>query len=80
MPYAAENSGEIMKFVSVGTADWIDYSFETENYKYVLGILLDTRHILQTYCRHDEREIMHMSQLILDSLYTYRTDNDSVVR
>ena len=46
MPYAAKDGEDVLKFVSVGTADWIDYSDETANYKYVLGILLDTRHIM----------------------------------
>lgn len=76
MPYAAQSSGETMKFVSVGTADWVDYSPETENYKYVLGILLDTKHLMQTYYRHNGREILNMSELILDSLQTYRAGND----
>lgn len=79
MPYAAKSSEEVLKFVSVGTADWLDYSPETENYKYVLGVLLDTRHIMQTYCRHNEKEIMNMSQLILDSLQTYRAGNNPAV-
>ena len=76
MPFAARNDDEPLKFVSVGTADWIEYSHETENYKYVLGILLDTKHIMQTYTRHNGREILNMSQLILESIQTYRTEND----
>lgn len=76
MPFAARNDDEPLKFVSVGTADWIEYSPETENYKYVLGILLDTKHIMQTYTRHNGREILNMSQLILESIQTYRTEND----
>lgn len=75
MPYAAQSKEEITKFVSIGTADWIVYSPETENYKYVLGILLDTRHIIQTFSRHNGREILKMSQLIVDELATYRLDN-----
>lgn len=75
MPFAARND-DPMKFVSVGTADWIEYSPETENYKYVLGILLDTKHIMQTYTRHNGREILNMSQLILESIQMYRTEND----
>lgn len=72
MPYAAKDGEDVLKFVSVGTADWIDYSDETANYKYVLGILLDTRHIMQTYSRRNRREIFNMSELILNSLQTYR--------
>lgn len=76
MPYAAKDGEEVLKFVSVGTADWIDYSPATANYKYVLGILLDTRHIMQTYSRLNRREILNMSELILDSLQAYRARND----
>ena len=77
MPYAAREGDEPLKFVSVGTADWVEYSPETENYKYVLGILLDTKHIMQTYTRHNGREILNMSQLILDSIQSYRAETDT---
>lgn len=72
MPFAAFEGEEPLRFVSVGTADWIEYSPKTENYKYVLGILLDTKHIIQTYSRHNGKEILKMSQMILDSIRTYR--------
>ncbi len=78
MPYAAREGDGPLKFVSVGTADWIEYSPETENYKYVLGILLDTKHIMQTYTRRNEREILNMSQLILDSIQAYRAEVETV--
>lgn len=77
MPFTAREGDAPLKFVSVGTADWIEYSPDTENYKYVLGILLDTRHIMQTYARHNGREIMNMSQLILDSIREYRTETEN---
>lgn len=77
MPYAAREGDEPLKFVSVGTADWVEYSPETENYKYVLGILLDTKHIMQTYTRHNGREILNMSQLIMDSIQSYRAETDT---
>lgn len=76
MPYSAGENDEPLKFVSVGTADWIEYSAETENYKYVLGILLDTKHIIQTYTRHNAREILKMSQLIVNAISEYRNEND----
>ena len=76
MPFAACDGDAPLKFVSVGTADWIEYSPETENYKYVLGILLDTKYIMQTYSRHNAREILDMSQLVLESISLYRNDND----
>lgn len=76
MPYAASPNDGPLKFVSIGTADWLDYSPESENYKYVLGVLLDTKYLLRTYSRHDGKEILNMSQLILDSLQAYRAEND----
>lgn len=72
MPYAAKDGENPLQFVCVGTADWIEYSATTENYKYVLGILLDTKHIMQTYTRHNEKEIISMAQLIADSIQSYR--------
>lgn len=77
MPFAAKDGEDVYKFVSVGTADWIDYSTETANYKYVLGILLDTRHIMQTYSRLNRSEILKMSELITESIQTYRMNYDS---
>ena len=65
-----------MKFVSVGTADWIEYSPRTENYKYILGMLLDTRYIMNTYTRHNEKEILNASELIVKSLEKYRLDEE----
>lgn len=76
MPYSAQNDEEFLKFVSIGTADWINYSPQTENFKYILGILLDTKHIMRTYSRHNGKEILMLSQLILDSLRSYRNDNN----
>lgn len=75
MPYASNQDDEHLRFVSVGTADWIEYSQETENYKYVLGILLDTKYLMQTYTKHSGRDILKMSQIILESLQSYRGDN-----
>lgn len=80
MPYAAGDGDGVLKFVSVGTADWVDYAPETENYKYVLGILLDTRYIMRTYSRHNGREIMMLSDLISDSLRKYRAESDFASR
>ena len=37
--------------------------------KPVLGILLDTKHIMQTYTRHNGIEILNMSQMILNSIH-----------
>ena len=77
MPYAAGENDEPLKFVSVGTADWLEYTPQTEDYKYVLGILMDTKYIMRTYSRHNEKEILKMSQLILDSIHEYRMNTES---
>ena len=66
---------ERIKFVSVGTADWENYNNRTENYAYVLGILLDTRWIISNYVKHNEKGIESLSLLIEKSLYEYRQKN-----
>ncbi len=67
-----ENTVDNYKVVSVGTADWEKYNKYTPNYKYVLGILLDTKHIINTYTGKNCAEIENMSNLIVTSLEKYR--------
>ena len=62
---------EPYKFVSVGTVDWIRYSPDTEAYKYVLGILLDTNYIINTFAKHNMSEIEGLSKLIEGSVKEY---------
>ena len=69
MPFGKEDeSDENLKFVSVGTADWKEYDESTFNYNYVLGILLDVKHIITTYSKLNFNEIEVASTLIEDSL------------
>ena len=75
MPFSAKVDEAPLKFVSVGTADWVEYSPDTENYKYVLGILLDTKYIIRTFTRHSRKEILRMSELIMESIANYRAEN-----
>ena len=70
MPFDC-GGAEPYQFVSVGTADWIDYSKETENYNYVLGILLDTSYVINTYAKHNLKEIETLSDLIMESASSY---------
>ena len=63
---------ENYKFVSVGTADWEIYDNNTPNHKFVLGILLDTRYIMETFMRHNSNEIETLANLIVTSLAEYR--------
>lgn len=73
MPFGkASNADKNYKFVSVGTADWETYDNSTPNHKYVLGILLDTRYIMETYTRHNNSEIENLTNLIVESLSEYR--------
>lgn len=72
MPFKANDHDDVIKFVSVGTADWIDYVPQTENYKYVLGILIDTKYLMDNYTRYNISEIEKMSKLIIESLAGYR--------
>ena len=71
LPYESQDE-EVLKFVSVGTGDWIHYNNKTSNYKYVLAILLDTKYIMDTYSRHNLKEIKIMSNFIEKSLSEYR--------
>lgn len=75
MPYASDNPEESYKFVSVGTADWKTYSPASANYDYVLGILLDTRYIMEQLSKHNPGEIEVLSDLIMTSLDEYRSKN-----
>lgn len=71
MPFKAAGD-EKTQFVSVGTADWEQYTPNTPNYAYVLGLLLDTKWLLSEYSRHNETEIENMASLIEKSLSYYR--------
>ena len=71
MPYKKEKDGPNYKFVSVGTADWKQNS--EKSYEFVLGILLDTRHLIDTYARQNLSEIEELAQLIIQSLTQVRT-------
>lgn len=72
MPFDS-GDGEKVRFVSVGTADWEVYNSNTRNYAYVLGILVDTRYLINEYVRHDKSKIEHLSEIIETSLEYYRS-------
>jgi hypothetical protein len=62
--------------VSVGTADWKPYDDMSANYNYVLGILLDTRYLLEQHSKHNASEIEKLSELIVSSLAEYGSENN----
>ncbi len=73
MPYCAPaDNGAPFKFASVGMADWRTYGRETENYNYILGILVDAKYLVTTYARHNSTEIERLGALIEESLGRYR--------
>lgn len=73
MPFCKPANEEFpFKFVSVGIADWRQYSPGTENYNYILGILVDTKYLVTTYSRHNAEEIERLSVFIEESLRRYR--------
>ena len=76
MPYDSGPEGDPYRFVSVGTADWKTYGIDRANYDYVLGILLDTRYLMDQHSKHNESEIEKLSDLIVSSLTAYRSEND----
>lgn len=56
------------KFVSIGTADWVNYNKCASNHKYVVGILADTKNLIETYSRKNCQEIEQLSRLIVNSV------------
>lgn len=72
MPYCKRPDDALpFKFVSVGIADWRSYDPGTENYNYILGILIDTKYLVTTYSRHNSIEIERLSAFIEDALARY---------
>ena len=56
IPFCRENEEALpVKFAAVAVADWKKYNSQTPNYMYVLGILMDTRYVITTYSRHNNR-------------------------
>jgi hypothetical protein len=76
MPFDSGSEDDPYRFVSVGTADWKTYGINSANYEYVLGILMDTRYLLEQHSKHNTSEIEVLSDLIVSSLTTYRNKND----
>lgn len=75
MPFDSGFEEEPYKFVSVGTADWKQYDNISANYNYVLGILIDTRYLIEQNCKHNISEIEKLSDLIVSGLASYREEN-----
>lgn len=87
MPYncanTTEQEGYILKFVAVGSAGWEEYKKKDDlhNYSYILGILLDTRHILTSFSRHNLIEIERLADVIEKSIKEYKAafeDQESI--
>lgn len=70
MPFNKRNEKSNYKFVSVGMAEWKETA--DKNYEFVLGILIDTRHLLNTFSRKNPTEIDALSSLIEESLEEFR--------
>lgn len=73
MPYESDTN-EVIKFVSVATADWETYNDKTKNYAYVLGMLLDTKWLITKCARHSAIDIEKMADAIEKSLEYYRSN------
>lgn len=71
MPYNGELGEYALKFVSVGIAKWEEEQ-DRKNYSYVLGLLLDTRHLVTTYIKHNDAEIVRLADKIEESLDLYK--------
>ena len=71
IPYASQ-SIETFSFVGVGMGDWIAYNSLTPSHRYVLVILMDTKHVIETCVRHSIKDIELLADYIVDSLKTFR--------
>lgn len=71
LPYHSKFQNKFIDFVAVATGDWIAYNASTPAYKYIIVLLLDTKHIMDTYIRLNKDEIEKMSNIIEESLYKY---------
>lgn len=72
LPYESDKKDEYLKFVGVGTGDWTKYDSKTLNYNYVLVILLDMKHVMDTYSRHNMRDMVILADFIEDSMNSYK--------
>lgn len=65
MPYNAKlhNDSEPYMFVGIGTADWKPIE-SNKKYHNVLGILMDTRYLINTYSKHNSMEIETLANMI----------------
>jgi hypothetical protein len=79
MPFHSR-TGEPYKFVAMGTAEWKTYGPDAANHEYILGMLVDTTHLLRTYAKHNFSEIEYLTVLIEESLEDYRERHGQIPR
>ena len=68
MPFDCNGSEDKYEFVGIATADWKDSQY---NYEKVVGLLLDTRHLIESYARYNLREIDRIIQKIENEANNY---------
>lgn len=68
MPFDCNGSKDKYEFVGIATADWKDSQC---NYEKVVGLLLDTRHLIESYARYNLREIDRIIQKIENEANNY---------
>jgi hypothetical protein len=61
MPFDCSGAEEKYEFVGIATADW---KTSSSNYEKVIGLLLDTRHLIESYARYNLQEIDRVIQKI----------------
>ncbi len=71
LPYNGGDS-ENYKAIGIGTVDWEQYNSETPNCAYVLGVLVDTKTLITSYKKHNQREIEKLAKLIDSSVLAFR--------
>ena len=74
LPYNGHQDGGYKEYEvrSIATTDWEMPKKVKKNYPYVLAIQVDTKHILSTYTKHNEKEIEILAEKIEQTLLDFR--------
>ncbi len=68
MPFDCGGTEEKYKFIGIATADWKE---NTRNYEKIVGLLVDTRHLIESYARYNLLEIDRIIKKIEDEVNNF---------
>ncbi len=72
MPFDCGGTQEKYRFIGITTADWKESS---RNYEKVVGLLIDTRHLIESYARYNLLEIDRIIKKIEDEVNNFSLEN-----